>query len=140
MANRRKPPIDLAHELNDVLGWGNGPEDAMDKLRNFWDMVGEPDAHLSVGQMARIGAALEVLGKKFVDQARDMAYDFNISESEGVLFQERPPSTQTRVNTKYLKERFPAVNYPEMWQTVSVKGSVAVDLPFTTKEASDGRN
>ena len=48
------------------------------------------------------------------------------------------PSKQRRINTKYLKERFPAVNYPEMWTTVSVKGSVAVDLPFTTKGNSDG--
>ena len=132
MANRRKPSIDLAHEL--------GPVIKGDSLETLMDLARDPGAWQTPGALARIGAAFTYLGNMATEAAKESASLLTLAEDDGVFFTVKGPSTQTRVNTRHLKDRFPAVNYPEMWQTISVKGSVAVDLPFTTKEASHGGN
>ena len=133
MPVNRKPEINMAVELTpafrDVLpgtvsyGCGGAVETLM-------DLVADPGAVHTVGELAKLGAVFSNLGAICTEASKGQAEANGIKEDDGVFFQVREPTTQTRVNAAYLKERFPAVNYPEMWQEIQVKGSITVDLPF----------
>lgn len=125
MAKNRKPMINLALELGIILDG--------DAVEALVDLYQEPDAMLGAGDMARAGAALGLVADALTKAAKDLAALQSLREEGEVFFTHKEPSTQTRVNTKYLREKFPAVNYPEMWQETPVAGSVSIDLPFNTK-------
>lgn len=125
MANRRKPMIDLHHELDAIFDpW---------VVQDLINLKEDPDADLSAGQLAKAGAALALVADALTQAAKTQAAGSNLTEDQDVYFTHREGGTQTRVNTKYLRERFPAVNYPEMWQETQVSPSVAIDLPFRVK-------
>ena len=130
MANRRKPAINLAEELAPIF-----QQD--DPIEALLDLSRDPGAWQTPGALARIGAALTHIGATVTEAAKDAAQTLTLAEDDGVFFTFKGPSTQTRVNTKYMKERFPAVNYPDMWMEVTSKGSVNIDLPFQ-KGGNDG--
>ena len=125
MANRRKPEIDPVEELAVVLSaWRGSPLEAIVFLMD------DPGAEHGAGELAMMGAAFSHVGKRLTDEAKAKAAHLSLKEDAGVIFTHREPNVQERVNTKYLKANFPAVNYPEMYQQVQVAGSVAIDLPF----------
>ena len=123
MAANRKPPMNLNEELGLAL--------CGEALECIADLMADPGADHTPGQLARLGVAFSHIGKTLTETAKQQVpLGAAKSEWNDVIFSWRSPSQQTRVNTAYLKERFPAVNYPEMWQTVDVAGSVVIDLPF----------
>ena len=97
------------------------------------DLIEDPGADHTPGELAKLGALFTEIGGILTDAARDQASQNRLQEDKDVFFTYRKPGEQQRVNTAYLKEKFPAVNYPEMWQKVETKGSVSFDLPFRTK-------
>ena len=131
MASRsRKPQIDINGELRHVFH--SGISSGGEALEAIAVLLADPGADHTPGGLARLGAAFSAIGSQLSDAAREQAAANGIAEDLDVFFTARGPTAQTRVNTQYLRERFPAVNYPEMWQTVQVKGSVSIDLPFKT--------
>ena len=124
VTSRRKPEINCVVELEMVIGSSGEVIEVMDAL------LADPGADHTPGHLATMGAAFTFIGKRLSDAAKSQAATLGLQEDAGVFFTYRAPHTQERVNTKYLKERFPAVNYPDMWQKVEVAGSVAIDLPF----------
>ena len=134
--HKRKPEVNFAEELAVVFS-GNSQyvpnaeyDPKTDALECLMDLIQEPDAYLTAGQMVRLGAVFCYLGEILENGGKDKAEEFSLEESAGVYFRYRQPTTQERVNTKYLKEQFPSFNYPDMYQTIAVSGSVSVDLPF----------
>ena len=128
----RRPDIDMREELrraffDEARGYIPGCGGALDALMELLD---DPTAYHTPGQLAKLGAAFSAAGKNLTAAAKVQAEDRGLSEDDGVVFTYRAPTQQTRVNTKYLRERFPAVNYPEMWQRVELVGTTAIDLPF----------
>ena len=125
MANSRKPEIDPIKELAVVVSeaWGS-PLEAIAAL------MADPGAEHTAGELAVLGAAFSHVGQRLTNEAKARAAVLSLKEDAGVIFTHREPNVQERVNTKYLKANFPAVNYPEMYQQVQVAGSVAIDLPF----------
>ena len=131
MASRnRKPEVNIIEELRDVFH--SGISSGGEALEAIAVLLADPGADHTPGGLARLGAAFSAIGTQLSTAAREQAAANGITEDLDVFFTAREPTSQTRVNTQYLRERFPAVNYPEMWQTVQVKGSVSVDLPFRT--------
>ena len=138
MSSRRKPDMKLGQELQQLLRNRDGEEiEAMCNV--LADLTEDPGADHTPGELARLGALLTEVGGALTDAARDQAAQSGLREDSGVFFTHREPGEQLRVNTAYMRQKFPAVNYPEMWTTTPVKGSVSVDLPFRTAYRTSGK-
>ena len=128
MSSRRKQEVDLREELGRVFIWDGDPEDAYASLQRF------PGAEHTPGELAILGACLEIAGKRVSDAAKDLAEARGINPNEpdhGVYFTRREPTFQTRVDTDWLKANgFTPEAYPAMYKQSSVKGSIVPDLPF----------
>ena len=132
MTNRRKPEMKMVQELQRTLRNRTGEE--IETICGLMaDLTEDPGADHTPGELARLGALFTEIGGTLTGAARDQASRDKLREDEDVFFTYREPGEQQRVNTEYLKKKFPPVNYPEMWQRVPTKGSVSLDLPFRTK-------
>ena len=132
MTSRRKPEMKMVQELQRTLRNRTGEE--IETICGLMaDLTEDPGADHTPGELARLGALFTEMGGTLTDAARGQASRDKLREDEDVFFTYREPGEQQRVNTAYLKEKFPPVNYPEMWQRVPTKGSVSLDLPFRTK-------
>ena len=130
----RKEDLNISDELMRFMK-GHWPGDYIETMITFVSsLTDDPGADHTPGEIARMGAVLAELGKTMTDTAKAQAAFGGIMEDAGVEFKVRAPSTQERIDTDYMKANFPQVNYPEMWKTTAIKGSVAVDLPFKTGE------
>ena len=125
VTSKRKPYIQVGQELARAFPAGSG-----EAIEAIAMLIEDPGADHTVGGLAKLGAAFTFIGQRLSDEARREAALLGLKEDAGVFFTYREPHVQERVNTKHLKAKFPAVNYPDMWQKVEVSGSVAIDLPF----------
>lgn len=85
------------------------------------------------GELAQLGAGLSLLGDYLTGIAKDKAEAAKLEEDGEVGFTIKQPYEQTKINNDYVKEQFPKAEYPEVYSTTTVKGSVLVDLPFQKK-------
>ena len=107
-----------------------------DTLERLADVLADPGADNSLGELARIRTALSDVGAQFTDAAREGMYRRlagGIGESgravqAGVLFQWRAPSTRTALNTGKVKSLYPQDEHPELYATSQVKGSVSITM------------
>ena len=120
-----KPVVDPVHEISMAFDG--------EIIERMVDLLYDPGADHTAGQLARMGAAFAHIGVVLTDAAKTIAAKSSIDEDAGVTFIQREPSSQTRVNTKLVKEKFPPAEFPTFWQDVPVKGSVAVELPHQFK-------
>ena len=119
---------DPLFELGAVL-----PGEALERLK---DILADPMADHSPGQLARIGEALIQIGTAINIEVREHVYDRivgGIGEGQrtadsGVVFQWNRPRQDTRVNTAYLRKTFPVNEYPELYKKVEVKDSVSITM------------
>ena len=128
VTSKRKPEIDLVAELGRVFQEGIGSSG--EAIEAIAMLLADPGADHTAGELAKLGAAFTFIGKGLSDAARSQAVMYGLKADADVIFTYREPHVQERINTKYLKAKFPMVNYPDMWQLTEVSGSVAIDLPF----------
>ena len=138
MTTRRKPDMKMDQELHRFLRKRTGDE--IETICGLMaDLTQDPGADHTPGELARLGALLTEVGGRLTDTAREQASRHRLTEDKGVYFTHREQGEQHRVNTQYLREKFPAVNYPEMWTRTTTRGGVSVDLPFRTKYRASGK-
>ena len=107
-----------------------------DVLERLTDLLADPDADFSPGELAHMGAAFSKLGERLTTCARSVMQGrldqrtggASRAVDAGVLFQYRGPSTQTRVDTDAVRKSLPAEDYPDLYKTVEVKGTVSITL------------
>ena len=94
----------------------------------------EPDAEMSVGEMALVGKSLTDLGKFFIDSAKADALpmieggvgkDSELIES-GVIFKWRKGGSQMRVDTAKVRSEFPPAENADLYKKVDLSPNVAV--------------
>ena len=116
--NKRKPEVNFAEELAVAFRGGiyvdgdylRGPND--DALESLMDLIVEPDANLTPGQMVRLGAVFSHLGKVLTDAGKATAEKFTLEESAGVYFSYRQPTTQVRGEYQVPYRQVPIVQLP----------------------------
>ena len=83
------------------------------------------------GQLALIGKELELLAKRSLDSARDMAearMETGVTKQQfgDYIFEVKPPHKQVRLKTQVIKGLYPYEERPEYYTEVEVAGSVAI--------------
>ena len=119
-----KPAINIIAELARML-----PGDALERIMNELE---DPGSNLTLGEMARAGAAFSALGARMTGQAKDSLLGVRLHTDSEVLFKWTDPSTATTLDTDAVKKTFPQSEYPELYKTQNRKGSISVELPFST--------
>ena len=125
---------DLAKSLLNETSYG--PVD-WSKLATI---AADGDAYLTHGELAQIGCRLGILASMFTANAKIVAMN-TIGREDidmGIKFTRRDPHTQTRLDNDKVKEKFPREKYPDFYQTINVKGSIAIEPPKAMKEAFKG--
>ena len=128
MTTTKTKLADPIAELGAVL-----PGEALERLA---DLLADPGADHSLGQLARIGAALSDIGSQLTTEAREGMYDRlagGVGESGrtvqyGVLFQWRAPHEQTALDTRKMRALYPRDEHPDLYTTRQVKGSVSITM------------
>ena len=126
--NTGKTEINPINELGAILDGSS--------LETLADLLADPDADYTYGQLARFGAAFSSVGDTLTAVARDGMYNrlagcTGASSREidaGVLFQCRPPTETVRINTAKVKADFPMDEYPAYYTRSHTKGTVAITL------------
>ena len=99
--------------------------------------LAEPDAYLSEGEMARLGAAFAVIGKILTDAAKVKVEDRVVGgvgkdgehQDNAVSFKWRRGGESLRVNAKEVKSTFPPEEYGELYSKYQTRDSIAITLP-----------
>ena len=67
-----------------------------------------PGAYLSMGELARVGKALTLVGNSLLDAAKEQASanGEKVVEDDGVRFEIMPPSESERVDTQYVRATY----------------------------------
>ena len=95
-------------------------------------MIQDPDADYGPGELARMGQALTEIGSMFLDSAKRTMEDrlaggrgsSSRETQAGVMFDWRAPGEYKAINTKAVKDAFPASGFPEFYQDKSRKASI----------------
>ena len=86
----------------------------------------------SNGELARLGSAFTEFGKLITSSVKrevigSIGPGMPLME-DGVMFEYRGGGTQTRVNSKIVKEMFPAPEHPELYSESHVGESVVIKI------------
>lgn len=101
----------------------------------------EPDADLTLGEMAELGAALSNMGATLTSAAKSGAGE-NIIGGVGkdatlidgnAIFRWRNGGTSTILNSAEVKRAFPADEFPELYKVSRRQGSIAIELVGNTE-------
>lgn len=118
------------HEIREILAEVGLSGSSIETL------VENSPRQLTLGQMAKLGVALEQIGKQRTELAREAAkklcgpekeYRFEFVD-DGVHFTYRTPYDRTSVNTKKVEAVYPKIGNPEWWNTSEVKETIAISL------------
>ena len=91
------------------------------------------------GQLALVGKELELLAKRSLDGAKELAVarmEAGVTKQQfgDYVFEQRLPHKQVRLKTAAAKALLPIEEYPSVYQTVEVAGSVAISAVKKGKE------
>ena len=117
-----RPALDIITELGIVLDG-----DTLERLR---DLLADPDADFSHGQLARMGKAFTELGNELTRVAKEPMVGVVHHVEDDVLFRWRDPREDIRINTAKIKEEFPYEDPAnrDLYKTIKISGSVAVEV------------
>ena len=109
------------------------PGDALEALA---DLLADPGADHSPGELATIGAALAQIGGDLLEQAKcDMAQRLrgglgadSCETDAGVFFRWHPPTTSQQPDARRVRALFPPTERPELYATRTRRDYVTVSL------------
>ena len=99
-----------------------------------WSYVyDDPGADFGPGELARIGKALDILGKQAIKDAKVVAAPMMDSKGflldDGVEFQERGGGVKTVLDKNAIEAIYPKESNPSHYKKQPFSGSVAVKVP-----------
>ena len=107
--------------------------ESMERLK---DVLAEPDADFTPGELARIGGAFSQIGGDLTAAAKDLVEPLIIGGvgkdgfygDHSAVFKWRKGGESVRVNSAAVKSTFPPADYPELYTTSVSKDSISVTL------------
>ena len=122
------PNVNPIAELGALL-----PGDAVERLAG---LLADPNARLSCGRLARLGAAFSSVGATLTGAARagmqprleGCAGESGRAFETGVLFQWRKPNMVTAVDAQRVRAAFPPSDRPDLYKTRESQGVVAITV------------
>ena len=114
----------ILQELTSLLD-----DEAISQIGGLMEDIG---ADHSNGELARLGSAFTELGKLITFSVKrevigSIGPGMPLME-DGVMFEYRGGGTQTRVNSKIIKEQFSPVEYPELYTESHIGESVVIKI------------
>ena len=94
-----------------------------------------PTGELDAGQTAIIAQQLIDYGNQLKEEAKNKAAvilessEGKSCEVSGVTFKQYSAFTQARVDTAYIRRKFPKEHYPQYWKEVSYPEGIRISLP-----------
>ena len=120
-----RPKIDIIAELGRIL-----PGEALERIKDEMD---DPGAHLTAGEMARIGTAAAAWGAGQVAAAKAQMRGTQRHIDHEVLFKWTDPSEFWQLDSVAVKRMFSQEDYPDLYRRQKRDGFVSIELPFETK-------
>ena len=77
---------------------------------------------------------MQLIGKRFEDNAKSGLEGIAFEADGDVLFKWRDPTTSIRVNSDEVKKQYPQSKHPSLYNETPVKGSVSVTVPYSKTE------
>lgn len=114
----------ILQELTSLLD-----DEAINQIGGLMEDIG---ADHSNGELARLGSAFTELGKLITSSVKrevigSIGQGMPLME-DGVMFEYRGGGSQTRVNSKIVKEMFPVPEHPELYSESHVGESVVIKI------------